>query len=302
MLRGALMLATLRDTYRCFSTHGGRVLGAATAFYALLSVAPMLLIAIAIADALTAEPHARGEVVRDVSRWVGESGGRVLGELLDGLAQSHHGPVAGIVGGALLLYASQRLFSQMRFALNQMWGVREVSGGGLKATAMKQLRKRAAALAMVVLVVLVVVSTVLAKTSLMAARGALVPRVSGIWQGVELVTSFVALVVLVVAIYKVLPSALISWRDAAVGAIVTAVLFTAGAYAVSWYVGVKSGGSAYGAAGSLVALLLWVSYTAQVFFFGAAFARVQAERHGHGITPAAGAVRVVEAPSDDRGT
>lgn len=293
----APMLSVLTDTWRCFSTHGGRVLAAATAFYALLSVAPMLLIAIAIADALTDAPRAREQVARDVARWVGEEGGRVLGELLDGLAQSRQGHVAGILGTVLLVYASQRLFAQLRFALNQMWGVREVSGGGVKASAAKQLRRRLAALAMVLVVVLVVVATVLAKTSLAAAERALIPWISARWHVGELLVSFVVLTVLCVAIYKVLPAVIISWRDAALGALATAVLFSIGAYAIGWYLGAESSGSAYGAAGSLVALLLWVSYSAQVFFFGAAFARVQAERYGHGLTPAPGAVRLVEEPS-----
>ena len=221
--------------------------------------------------------------------------GEVIGELLEGLSRSGHGPFAGVFGTVILLYASQRLFSQMRFALNQLWGVREVSGGGVKASAMKQLRKRAAAVFMVVLVVVVVVATVLAKTWLMAAERWVPAMVSARWHVIELGVSFVLLTLLTMAVYKVLPAVILSWRDAAIGALVTALLFSIGAQAVGWYIGWKGSESAYGAAGSLVALLLWVSYSAQVFFLGAAFARVQAERWGHGLVPAPGAVRLVEA-------
>ena len=160
---------------------------------------------------------------------------------------------------------------------------------------MKQLRKRAAAIVMVVVVVVVVVATVLAKTSLMAAERWVPAMISARWHVIELGISFGLLTLLTMAVYKVLPAVIISWRDAAIGALVTAVLFSLGAYAVGWYIGFKSSESAYGAAGSLVALLLWVSYSSQVFFLGAAFARVQAERWGHGLVPAAGAVRLVEA-------
>lgn len=156
------MLRTLKDTYRCFSSSGGRLLAAATAFYSLLSVAPMLLIAIVIASALTDEVQAREQVARDVALWVGDDGGRVLAELLARLSESRHGPLAGLVGAVLLVYASQRLFSQMRYALNQVWGVREISGAGMKSKALKQLRKRAAALGMVTGVVAAVVATVVA--------------------------------------------------------------------------------------------------------------------------------------------
>jgi len=288
------MLQTLRDTWRCFSSHGGRVLGAATAFYALLSVAPMLLIGVAITDALTEEARARDQVAADVALWVGEDGGAVLGDVLDNLARHRHGPLTGVLGGLLLLYAAQRLFSQLRFSLNQLWGVREVSGRGVKAKAMKQLRKRAAAIGMVVIVVAVVVATALAKTSLMAGQRNLAPAVSARWHLIELGISFVLLTALCAVTYKLLPAVIISWRDAALGALATAVLFTIGAQTIGWYIGFRSSGSAYGAAGSLVALLIWVYYTSQAFFLGAAFARVQAERHGAGLIPAAGAVRLVE--------
>lgn len=134
----------------------------------------------------------------------------------------------------------------------------------------------------------------------MAGERTLAPAVSARWHLLELAISFAVLTGLCTLIYKVLPAVIISWRDAAVGGLATAILFSAGAYGIGWYLGMKSTGSAYGAAGSLVALLLWVSYSAQAFFLGAAFARIQAERYGHGLTPAPGAVRmVIETPADE---
>lgn len=292
---------TLRETVRAFNARGGRVLGAATAFYAMLSVAPMLLLAIAVTGMVTSEASARAEVVRDASIWVGPRGAELLRELLARLSDGGHGPFASVLGGALVLYASHRLFAQMRYSLNHIWGVQEESARGLSKKALKQARKRLAALTMVLLVVICVATTVLLKAGLHAASDWLALDLSGSWRALELGVSFLVLTALCAASFKVLPAVELGWRDVGVGALVTSVLFSAGAAAIGWYLGTKSTESTYGAAGSLVAVLLWSYYSAQVFFFGAAFTRVWAERHGAGIEPSEGAVWLVaEAPERAR--
>lgn len=288
---------TLRETVRAFNGRGGRVLGAATAFYAMLSVAPMLLIAVAVTGFVTSEASARADVVHDVGLWVGPRGAEVLQELLERLSESGHGPFASVAGGVLLLYASHRLFAQLRYSLNHLWGVQEVSAKGLSKKALKQARKRLSALTMVLFVVLCVAATVLVKAGLHAASDWLALDLGGAWKAMELGVSFLVLTALCAACFKVLPAVEVGWRDVGVGAVVTSVLFSAGAAAVGWYLGTKTTSSTYGAAGSLVAVLLWTYYSAQVFFFGAAFTRVWAERHGAGIEPSEGAVWLVaEAP------
>lgn len=296
----ALVLETLRQTVRSFTSHGGRVLGAATAFYAILSVAPTLLIAVVVTGAVTDQEEARRAVVRDVEIWIGESGAETLGSVLDQLAQNGQGPFAGIVSAVVLLWASTRFFYQLRYAINHLWGVREVGGGvPLSRTAVRQARRRLSALIMVSVVVTVVAITVLGKAALAAAARHLGEVVQTRWYLIEFGLSFLVLTTLMVAVFKVLPAVRIGWRDAVIGAVVTALLFSAGAAAIGWYLGFQGTSSAYGAAGSLVALLLWVYYSAQAFFLGAAFTRVHAERHGRGIELVDGAVRVVEASFDD---
>ncbi|MBZ0116303.1 MAG: YihY/virulence factor BrkB family protein [Sandaracinaceae bacterium] len=289
------MLGTLRETLRSFAAHGGRVLGAATAFYALLSVAPMLLIAIAVTGQVVDEASARAQVVSNMALWIGEGGGQTLGALLDNLAGSQ-GALTSALGAAVLVWASTRLFSQLRYSLNHMWGVRERTADGTKIgiRAWFVVRKRLAALLMVVVVVLSVVSMVLTKVALSAAARHVGAQIETRWHLLEFVLSFLALAVLCAAVFKLLPAARIAWRDALVGALVTALLFSLGTALIGWYLGFKGTESTYGAAGSLVALLLWVNYSAQVFFLGAAFTRAFAERHGRGLVLAPGAVRVVE--------
>ncbi|MCZ7684732.1 MAG: YihY/virulence factor BrkB family protein [Sandaracinaceae bacterium] len=271
-------------------------LGAATAFYAILSVAPTLLIAVVVTGAVTNREEARRQIVSDLALWIGGNGATTVGEILDHLGESGSGPFAGVFSVVVLLWASTRLFSQLRYSLNHLWGVREVSGpSALSTRALRQARRRLSALTMVFVVVIVLTLTVLGKTALSAAARHFGARVDAYWHVVEFGVSFTVLTVLCIAIFKVLPAVRIGWRDAWIGAVVTALLFSVGAAAVGWYLGFKGTSSTYGAAGSLVALLLWVYYSAQAFFLGAAFTRAHAERHGCGLALVDGAVRVVEA-------
>jgi membrane protein len=291
----SVVLETLRETLRSFASRGGRVLGAATAFYALLSVAPMLLITVVVTSALTDRVDARGQVVGDLALWIGGAGADTVGELLDRLSENGSGPFAGLLSALVLLWASTRLFSQLRYSINHLWGVREVADANrLSTRALRQARRRLSALVMVVVVVVVVTLTVLAKAALTAAAGRLGASLETRWHVIEFAGSFAVLTLLFVAVFKVLPAVRLAWRDAWIGGLVTALLFSFGATLIGWYLGIKGTSSTYGAAGSLVALLLWVYYSAQVFFLGAAFTRVHAERYGAGLTLIDGAVRVVE--------
>lgn len=288
----------LRQTVRSFSSHGGRVLGAATAFYALLSVAPMVLMAVWVTSLVIDEDRAHRNLVEDVALWVGDDGARALGDILDNLDESGGGPLAATISVVTLVWAATRLFAQLRYSLNHLWGVREVSETGLSRKAIRQAQRRLTALVMVVVVVSVLVATVLSKVAFGAAESYLGIELHTRWRLLELAGSFLVLNVLFAAVFKVLPAVRLAWRDAWVGAFVTAVLFSLGAVAVGWYLGVKGTRSTYGAAGSLVAVLLWVNYSAQAFFLGAAFTRVFAERHGGGIPLDEGAVRIVEEQED----
>lgn len=284
----------VRESVRSFTSHGGRVLGAATAFYALLSVAPMVLMSVWVTSFVVDEARARADLVDDAALWIGDDGAALLGEVLDNLGDSASGPLAATVSVVTLLWAATRLFAQLRYSLNHLWGVREVSEKGLTKKAVRQARRRLTALVMVLVVVGVLVTTVLSKVALGATEAYLGFELHTRWRLLELGGSFLVITVLFAAVFKVLPAARLGWRDAWVGAVVTAVLFSLGAVAVGWYLGVKGTRSTYGAAGSLVAVLLWVNYSAQAFFLGASFTRVFAERHGGGLPLDEGAVRIVE--------
>jgi membrane protein len=224
-------------------------------------------------------------VAEDLARWLGADGARTLVDLVARTRVEDDGSLSSVVGGAILVYASTRLFSQLKRALNHMWDVQARAGDGLRGKAWKQLRKRGLALAMVVFVGLVIVAVVIAKAVLAQATQTLGDAGPLAWRAGESVVSLAATTLLFAMVFRVLPDARIAWRDAWRGALVTAVLFSVGATLIGLYLGHRAIAARYGAAGSIVMLLLWVHYSAQVFFFGAALTGELARRSGRPIEP-----------------
>jgi len=271
------------DAARAYSRHGGRMLAAAVAFSSLLSIAPLLFIALAIASFAVGDAGHQS-VMDDLSRWIGDDGARTIGALLE---HTEHPAQVTIAYAAILVYASTRLFSQIKRALNHLWNVQAKSGAGVQGKAWKQIRKRGTALLLVALVGGLVVAVVVVKTLLAASDSAVL-----LWIG-ESVMSLATTTVMFAVLFKVLPDAVIHWRDALRGAFVTAILFALGTTLISLYLGHKTLDVLYGPGGSIVLLLLWVHYSAQVFFFGAALTGELARRGGRPIVPDEHGIAVV---------
>ena len=270
----------VKGTFSRFSRRGGRLLSGALAFYAMLSVAPLCLIALQVAGAFTSEGAARAALLENLARWIGPSGAHTLGDLIDRV----HRPEASLRSALtllLLFYASTRLFSQLRKALDILWDVPVPEVHGFGAKAFQQLEKRALSFLLVAGIGLLLVGLVGLKTGFSLASDALgqqPPPV--IWRIVETLTSLVVSTALFAVLYRVLPSVRISWRDAFVGALVTGALFGLGTLAVSAYLGHKGVNATYGESGAVIVLVLWVHYSAQVFLIGAAFTGERAIRAG----------------------
>lgn len=288
-----------KEILRVFSRRGGAVLGGAIAFYSLLSIAPLLWMAIHVAGVLTSADRAQAVLIADLARWIGPQGAATVASML-GQADAKGGSLLRSGLGLLLLaYASSRLFGALEYSLNHLWGVQLASGGGVRGLARSQLRRRSARFAMVLLVGAMLVAMVLGKALLAAADEVVGGRVptSSAFRLLEAFGSLLVTIGLFFAIFRVLPEVRIHLRDALLGAVVTALAFTAGSTAVGIYVGHKGIESAWGAAGSIVALMLWVHYSAQIFFLGAAFTFVWARREGRPIVPNDHAVAItVEDP------
>jgi len=254
-------------------------LGAALSFYTMLSIAPLLVVSIAIAGRVFGEQAARGQIVWQIENLVGHDGGQAIQTMLEHAQKPGAGIVAGLVGILTLLFGASGVFLELRDALNLIWGIRAKQSSGVRA----MVRDRFTAFAMVVGIGFLLMVSLLANAAITAAGnffGGLLPVPEAILHTINIVVSFIGVTLCFALLYKVVPDARIEWRDVWMGAAVTAGLFTVGKFLIGLYIGKAALGSAFGAAGSLVVFLVWVYYSAQIFYLGAEFTHAFAERHG----------------------
>jgi membrane protein len=259
-------------------------LGAAIAFYTLLSLAPLLLVVIGLVGPLAGADTAREQVVVQFRELVGPQGADAVDTMLDSSKSPSGGVLSTVIGLAVLLYGAVNLFLQLQDALNTVWNVpdRPAKSLGLWRAVKDHLLSFSTVLG---LGFLLLVSLVLG-AGLSGMQRWMEARVGGgsWWLGAaNVVLSYALAAALFAFIYKVLPAARVSWRSVVVGALVTAGLFTLGKYLIGLYLGQAAPGSAFGAAGSLVVLLIWVYYSTQLLLLGAEFTQVYATRFGGGV-------------------
>ena len=279
----------LKNTVAVFLEDEALSRGAAMAFYTATSLAPVLLIVIAIAGLVFGRESAQSAVMDQLSGLMGRQTADVLQTAIASASGKSAGIFAMIIGIGTLLLTASGMFGEMQSALNKIWKA-ESKGSG---TVGRLLRARAASLGLVaalgfLLIVSLVVSTAL--TAFGDHLNAVLPFGNIIISLLNFFVSLALLSLLFAAIYKVLPDTPIRWRDVVLGGVVTAVLFTIGKSLIGWYLGSSAIASSYGAAGGLILLLFWIYYSAQIFLFGAEFTKVYAnETDG-------------ESPEGERGT
>jgi membrane protein len=283
----------LADAARGWRDDNALRLGAALSFYSLLSFPPLIIVTITIAALLFGREAAQAGLLRQISQLLGRSGGEMFEQMIRAAARPGHGLVAAAIGLLFVLFGATSVFAELRDALNLIWKVQPTEKNVVKGL----LKGRLLALNLVIgtgflLIISLVVSAALSAFG--ASVGRHLKGFDQILQGLDLVVSFGVIAILFALIFKILPDVVLSWRDVGLGAVVTSLLFTAGKFAIGAYLGTTTVATAYGAAGSLVLLLLWVYYSSQIFFFGAELTRSYAERRGRGKlpAPAEGAVSV----------
>jgi membrane protein len=245
--------------------------GAAMAFYAATSLAPILLIVIAVAGLAFGHDAAQNAVVGQLSGLLGPESAKTLQTAIVSASGKSAGIWATLLGGVTLLITASGVFGEMQASLNVIWKAKPKGG-----TISRLLRARAASLGLVAaLGFLLIVS--LAVSAALTALGGLIdvhlPFGAALLGTLNAAISFALLTLLFAAIYKVLPDRPLHWKDVWVGATVTAALFTIGKSLIGWYIGSSAVASSYGAAGALIVVLLWVYYSSQVFLLGAEFTR-----------------------------
>jgi membrane protein len=264
-------------------------LGAALAYYTVFSIAPLIVIVIAIGGLWFGKEAAQAQIFGQLAGLVGEQGAQAISGMLQAANKPHEGMIASSLAIITLLFGATGVFIQLQDALNTIWEVKPKPGRGVWGF----IRQRLLSLAMVFGIGFLLLVSLVLSAALAAAgkwfEGAL-PGGEEIWQILNFVLSFAVVAALFTLMFKYLPDVKIAWRDVWLGGVLTALLFTIGKFALGMYLGRSSVSSAYGAAGSLVILLLWVYYSAQILFLGAEFTQVYANRFGKKLEPAANAM------------
>lgn len=246
--------------------------GAALAFYTLFSMAPILVLAIAVAGYVFGAKAAQGEIVEQLEGLVGPNGALAVQALLAGAQNPASGLFATLVASVLLLLGATSVFAELKGSLDELWGVSRTGRSAFGVL----LRTRLLSFGLVlVLAFLLLVSLVISAGLAMAERYAhgMLGSSTVVLETVTSLVSFGVIACMFAIIYKTLPDAPLSWRDVWFGAVFTAGMFSLGKYVIGLYLGNSGVASSFGAAGSLIALLLWVYYSAQIFFLGAEFTR-----------------------------
>lgn len=272
-------------------------MGAALAYYTVFSIAPLLVIAIAVAGLVFGQDAAQGAVLEQARSLVGENGAKAIESMLAGAQRPRQGIVASALSVIALLVGSTTVFAELENNLNRIWKVDKPKSSGLWNFA----RTRLLSFGLILAVgFLLIVSLIL--TAVISAMGKFWAGMFGGMEALLQVTNFVVpvaiITVLFAMIYKFLPNVEIRWRDVWIGALVTSLLFSLGKFLIGLYLGKASVESSYGAAGALVVLLVWVYYSAQIFLLGAEFTKVYAQhRTGRGEVVEPGPPKTSEAPT-----
>ena len=258
-------------------------LGASLAYYTLFALAPILVIAIGVAGLVFGRDAVRGEIVGQIEGLVGRQGAEAVQAMLEGVARPSSNILATVIGAVTAFLGATGAFIELQTALNAIWRVKPKPGVSIKAF----LLERLISFGLVVGVGFLLLVSLLVSAALSALNrylGAAFPALSAVWQASNVLVSLGVVTLLFAMVYKVLPDVELRWRDVWVGALVTAGFFSIGKQIIGLYLGTSSIASAYGAAGSVVVLLIWVYYSAQIVLLGAEFTRFYVE-HFRGKPP-----------------
>ncbi len=273
----------LKSAVEGFIAHGALSRGAAIAFYVVTSLAPVLLIVVAVAGIVFGQDAVRGSLAHQLGGLFGEQGGELIQTMLASSSDKESGAAASVLGAVAVLVTASGVFGEMQTGLNQTWQVKAPD-----QPVLLMLRARAASLGLVAALGFLLMVSLAASTALAALGtyiGGLTSFAPLLLAALNTLISLALFTLMFAAIYKVLPDTPISWREVGIGALITAVLFTVGKTLIGWYLGTTAASSGYGAAGALVLILLWAYYCAQIFLFGAELTRAIAGRPAQVAAP-----------------
>lgn len=288
-----IWISLLKQTYRAWRDDGGVRIAAALAFYALFSLAPLAVIGVALAGRYLDARSVGASIPPLIRAIIGAPGMQAIeGIVLEARFNPDAGAIAIVLSIGLVLFGTLRLFQHLKGALNFIWRVSSYRPSSVRGIVWQQFLMFVIILLMGLVLVVLLIATA-AITALGRYVTHALPVISPIWYGVNLLVSFGIVTVLIAVIYQVLPDVRIAWREVWIGSAFTAGLFVAGQYLIGLYLSRVGIGSLFGAAGSIIVLLVWVYLSAQIFLLGAEFTQVYARHAGRPILPGERAIALV---------
>ena len=288
-----VLLRLLKETIQAWQADKASRLAAAVAYYTIFSLAPLLIIAVAIAGAIFGAEAAQGEIVGQIQDLVGKEGATVIETAIKNAHQPEISSFASLISVGVLLFGASGVFAELQDALNTVWNVKAKPNQGIIYFLRKRILSFCAVLGIGFLLLFSLIIS-----AILSALSKYIPDLffgAGLfWQILNQVVSLGLISCSFALMFKLLPDVKIKWRDVWVGAIITAILFTIGKFSLGLYLARSSFSSTYGAAGSLVIILAWVYYSAQIIFLGAEFTQVYSKRYGSPIIPDKHAVSVAD--------
>jgi membrane protein len=295
-MKGAVYLGhtwtLLKRSSSDFVEHKALKLSASLAYYTIFSLAPMLIVIIGLCSLFFGREAIEGRVYNELNEFIGKSAALEIQDVIKNTSKSRNNLIATIIGITTLMVGATGVFSEIQDSINMIWGIKVIPKRGW----VKMLANRVLSFSMVISIGFLLMVSLLIN-ALVAAFGDRLahyfPNLTlYVFHVVNYLLTFGIITLLFAIIFKVLPDARIKWKDVTVGAVFTAFLFILGKLAITFYLGKSTLGVAYGAAGSIIIILIWVYYSSIILYFGAEFTQVYARTHGGEITPSAYSVLV----------
>jgi membrane protein len=298
------MLNLLKDTVREWREDGANRLAAALAYYTTFSLAPLLVLIIAIAGLVGGREAAQTQTMAQVQDLLGADGREFVQGMIESASRPTTGMTATLIGAVTLLFGALGVFGELQNSLNTIWEVKPKPAKGFLDGVKRFIIKRLMSFTMVLGIGFLLLASLVVSAALSALGeyiGTKWPLADFWLQLMNFVISFLVITLLFGMIFKFLPEIKIAWKDVWLGAAVTSILFTLGKFLIGLYLGRSEVGNTFGAAGSLAIMLIWIYYSAQILFFGAEFTQVYANRYGSRIVPDPGMIKITEQERAEKG-
>ncbi|WP_114939650.1 YihY/virulence factor BrkB family protein [Mucilaginibacter endophyticus] len=293
----------LLASFTGFSKDNGLKLSASLAYYTVFSIAPLLIIVISVAGLVFGQDAATDRLYPEIVHYVGKGPAAQIQDALKHLALSGKSGIAVVIGVVTLLLGASSIFIEIQDSLNMIWRVKAKPKSGW----VQLLKNRFVSFSLIISLGFLLLATLIINIVISAVQDQIqrfFPQIDSITQilvkGINLGITLVVITTLFGIIFKFLPDVKIKWRDVRSGAVFTAILFMIGQYLISLYIQYTAQGSAYGAAGSIIVILVWIYYTSAILYIGAEFTQVYAEASGSHIEPADYAVHVQQTEVEHR--